>query len=502
MLEGLLVGLQTAFSIQNLLMVIGGCLIGTFIGMLPGLGPMSIIAIMIPVAISMGDPSAALILLAGVYYGAIFGGSTSSILLNAPGVAGTVASSFDGYPLAKQGKAGKALTIAAVASFCGGTIGALLLMIFAPALSTVALLFHSAEYFALMVVGLSAIAAFAGPGQVTKALMMTVLGLILATVGEGALFNMPRFTMGMMDLQSGFGFITLAMAMFALPEALYLVLRKENVDTQEKGEIKDLRITAAEARSIAPVVGRQSIQGFFIGVLPGAGATIASFLGYAVERNIANEKEREQFGKGSIKGLAAPESANNAACTGSFVPLLTLGIPGSGTTAILLGALIALNVTPGPRLMLDEPQIFWAVIISMYIGNLVLLVLNLPLIPYIAKVLLVPRNYLIPFILFFTLMGAYIGQNNATELLLLVGFGICATALKFANYPLAPLLIGFILGGMLENNFARSMQLYDGISFIWERPMTLGLLALAVILIILPSFRARRARRAGVADGD
>ena len=502
MLEGLLVGLQTAFSIQNLLMVIGGCLIGTFIGMLPGLGPMSIIAIMIPVAISMGDPSAALILLAGVYYGAIFGGSTSSILLNAPGVAGTVASSFDGYPLAKQGKAGKALTIAAVASFCGGTIGALLLMIFAPALSTVALLFHSAEYFALMVVGLSAIAAFAGKGQVTKALMMTVLGLILATVGEGALFNMPRFTMGMMDLQSGFGFITLAMAMFALPEALYLVLRKENVDTQEKGEIKDLRITAAEARSIAPVVGRQSIQGFFIGVLPGAGATIASFLGYAVERNIANEKEREQFGKGSIKGLAAPESANNAACTGSFVPLLTLGIPGSGTTAILLGALIALNVTPGPRLMLDEPQIFWAVIISMYIGNLVLLVLNLPLIPYIAKVLLVPRNYLIPFILFFTLMGAYIGQNNATELLLLVGFGICATALKFANYPLAPLLIGFILGGMLENNFARSMQLYDGISFIWERPMTLGLLALAVILIILPSFRARRARRAGVADGD
>ncbi|MFK7857730.1 MAG: tripartite tricarboxylate transporter permease [Granulosicoccus sp.] len=502
MLEGLLVGLQTAFSIQNLMMVIGGCLIGTFVGMLPGLGPMSIIAIMIPVAISMGDPSAALILLAGVYYGAIFGGSTSSILLNAPGVAGTVASSFDGYPMAQQGKAGKALTIAAIASFCGGTIGALLLMIFAPALSSVALLFHSAEYFALMVVGLSAIAAFAGSGQVAKALMMTVMGLILATVGEGALFNMPRFTMGLMDLQSGFGFITLAMAMFALPEALYLVLKPSRANSQGGGEIKELRITKAEAKSIAPVIGRQSLQGFFIGVLPGAGATIASFLGYAVERNIATKEEQEQFGKGSIKGLAAPESANNAACTGSFVPLLTLGIPGSGTTAILLGALIALNVTPGPRLMIDEPQIFWAVIISMYIGNLVLLVLNLPLIPYIAKVLSVPRAYLIPFILFFTLMGAYIGQNNATELLLLVAFGICATALKFANYPLAPLLIGFILGGMLENNFSRSMQLYDGISFIWERPMTLGLLVIAVILIILPSYRARRARRAGVADGD
>jgi len=493
MLEGILIGLQTALSLQNLLVVIGGCLIGTFIGMLPGLGPMSIIAIMIPVAITMGDPSAALILLAGVYYGAIFGGSTSSILLNAPGVAGTVASSFDGYPMARQGKAGKALTIAAIASFAGGTIGAILLMVFAPMLSTVALLFHSPEYFALMVVGLSAIAAFAGPGQVTKALMMTVLGLIMATVGEGALFNLPRFTAGIMDLQSGFGFITLAMAMFALPEAVFLVLKPKNLG-DDGGEIKDLRITRAEARAIAPVIGRQSVQGFFIGVLPGAGATIASFLGYAVERNIAPKHEQAEFGKGSIKGLAAPETANNAACTGSFVPLLTLGIPGSGTTAILLGALIALNVTPGPRLMVDEPQIFWAVIMSMFIGNLVLLILNLPLIPYIAKLLAIPRNFLIPFILFFTLMGAYIGQNNATELLMLVGFGICGIALKFANYPLPPLLIGFILGGMMEDNFSRSMQLYGGVSFVLERPMTLGLLVIAAALIIVPVLRTRLAK--------
>ncbi|MHA1553109.1 MAG: tripartite tricarboxylate transporter permease [Alphaproteobacteria bacterium] len=505
MLEGILVGLGTAFSVTNILMVIGGCLIGTFIGMLPGLGPMSIIAIMIPVAINIGDPSAALILLAGVYYGAIFGGSTSSILINAPGVASTVATSFDGYPLARQGKAGKALTVAAISSFAGGSIGAILLMIFAPALATVALLFHSAEYFGLMVVGLSAIAAFAGTGQVAKALLMTILGLIMATVGEGALFNMPRFTMGIMDLQSGFGFITLAMAMFALPEALYLVLDPKRSNTGDAGgKIKDLRITREEARKIAPVIARQSIQGFLIGVLPGAGATIASFLGYAVERNIASKEEQDEFGKGSVKGLAAPEAANNAACTGSFVPLLTLGIPGSGTTAILLGALIALNVSPGPRLMIDQPEIFWAVIISMYLGNVVLLILNLPLIPYIAKVLAVPRTYLIPFILFFTLMGAYIGQNNATELLLLVGFGIAATILRFADYPLAPLLIGFILGSMLEDNFSRSMQLYDGVNFILERPMTLGLLTIALLLVVLPSYRARRARlRAeGVAEGD
>ena len=490
MLEGILIGLETAFSLKNLLMVIGGCLIGTFIGMLPGLGPMSIIAIMIPIAISIGDPSAALILLAGVYYGAIFGGSTSSILINAPGVASTVATSFDGYPLARQGKAGKALTVAAISSFAGGTIGAVLLMIFAPVLASVALLFHSAEYFALMVVGLSAIATFSGSGQVAKALLMTILGLMMATVGEGPMITMPRFTMGIMDLQTGFGFVTLAMAMFALPEALYLVLDPNRSNTGESGgKIKDLRITKDEAKAITPVIGRQSIQGFLIGVLPGAGATIASFLGYAVERNIASEEEKKKFGKGSVKGLAAPESANNAACTGSFVPLLTLGIPGSGTTAILLGALIALNVSPGPRLMENSPEIFWAVIISMYLGNLILLALNLPLIPYIAKVLAVPRNYLIPFILFFTLMGAYIGQNNATELLILIGLGVCATVFRFANYPLAPLLIGFVLGTMLEDNFSRSMQLYDGVHFILERPMTMALLALSAVLIALPKIK-------------
>jgi putative tricarboxylic transport membrane protein len=505
MIEGVLLGLETAFSLQNLVLVVAGCMIGTIIGMLPGLGPMSIIAIMIPVAISIGEPSSALILLAGVYYGAIFGGSTSSILINAPGVAGTVATSFDGYPMARQGKAGKALTIAAISSFSGGTIGVVLLMGFAPALSSVALLFHSAEYFALMVVGLSAIAAFAGTGMVVKALLMTVIGLILATVGESALFNAPRFTMGLMDLQSGFSFVTLAMALFALPEALYLVLDpKRGASTGASEAIKDLRITRDEAKRIMPVIGRQSIQGFLIGVMPGAGATIASFLGYAVERNIAKGDEQDEFGKGSIKGLAAPETANNAACTGSFVPLLTLGIPGSGTTAILLGALIALNVNPGPRLMIDNPPIFWAVIISMYIGNVVLLILNLPLIPYIAKLLTIPRNYLIPFILFFTMIGAYIGQNNATELLILVALGVCATIMRFADYPLAPLLIGFILGGMMEDNFARAVNLTDGAAFMYQRPMTLALLVIGLLLIFLPAYRRRRARalQKGVAQGD
>lgn len=508
MIDGILLGLSTALSFYNLLMVVAGCLIGTFIGMLPGLGPMSIIAIMIPVAINIGEPSTAIIMLAGVYYGAIFGGSTSSILINAPGVAGTVATSFDGYPLARKGQAGKALAIAAISSFAGGTIGAILLLGFAPALSSVALLFHSAEYFALMVVGLSAIAAFAGTGKVAKALMMTIAGLMLATVGESALFNAPRFTLGIQDLQSGFSFVTLAMAIFALPEAFYMVLKPQSQTRNTANKITGLMVTKQEIKTIAPVIGRQSIQGFLIGVMPGAGATIASFLGYAVERNIAKGESQAEFGKGSIKGLAAPETANNAACTGSFVPLLTLGIPGSGTTAILLGALIALNVDPGPRLMIDRPEIFWSVIVSMYIGNVVLLILNLPLIPYIAKVLAVPRNYLLPFILFFTMMGAYIGQNNSTELLLLIGMGVAATILRFADYPLPPLLIGFILGSMMEDNFARAVNLSDGVSFMWQRPGTLGLLIAGMVMIFLPFIRQRfafakeraSARKKGIAD--
>lgn len=497
MLEGMLVGLSAAISPFNLLMVFLGCFLGTFVGMLPGLGPMSIIAIMIPIAIQLGDPASALILLAGVYYGAIFGGSTSSILINAPGVAGTVASSFDGYPMARAGQAGKALTIAAIASFLGGTISAVLLMIFAPILASVAKLFWSAEYFALMVLGLTAIAAFAGKGKVLKAMLMSVFGIMLATVGESALHNAARFTMGIMDLQSGIYFVTLVMGLFALPEAIFLVLdKKRSKQKQNQNEIKDLRITKEEAKDMAPVVARQSVLGFLVGVLPGAGATMASFLGYAVERNLAPRKIREQFGKGTPRGLAAPETANNAACTGSFVPMLTLGIPGSGTTAILLGALVALSVTPGPRLIEDQPEVFWAVIVSMYLGNLVLLVLNLPLIPYIAKLLTVPRTYLIPFVIFFSLIGAYIGQNNPTELLIMISLGVLATFLRFGGYPLPPLIIGFILGGMLEDNLGRAIRKAGGIEFLWERPMTLGLLLIALALFVYPFVKDRVSRQA------
>ena len=493
MLEGMMIGLSTAFSVTNLLMVIGGCLIGTFIGMLPGLGPMSIIAIMIPVAITIGDPSAALILLAGVYYGAIFGGSTSSILINAPGVASTVATSFDGYPLARQGKAGKALTVAAISSFCGGTIGAILLMIFAPMLASVALLFHSAAYFALMVVGLSAIAAFAGTGNVAKALLMTLLGLIMATVGEGALFNMPRFTMGIMDLQSGFGFITLAMAMFALPEAMYLVLDpSRSNEGGPGGEIKDMRITRAEARQIAPVIGRQSVQGFLVGVLPGAGATIASFLGYAVERNIAPKEEQDQFGKGSLKGLAAPESANNAACTGSFVPLLTLGIPGSGTTAVLLALLMTLNITPGPTLFADRPEVVWGLIASLFIANFVLLVMNVPMVKLFVRILTVPSWVLMPGVTMVSFVGIYSLSGSYFDLLLMVAFGVLGYFLRKLDIPTVPVILGILLGGHMEVSLRRAMVLSDGDwTYLFASPISIGLWIAAVAGFILPLFLRR-----------
>ena len=496
MLDGILQGLSTALSLYNLLMVVVGCFVGTIIGMLPGLGPISIIAIMIPVAIQIGNPATALIMLAGVYYGAIFGGSTSSILINAPGVAGTVATAFDGYPMARQGKAGKALTVAALSSFCGGTIGAILLFALAPALSGLATLFWSAEYFALMALGLTAIAAFAGK-QMGKALLMTVFGVMLSTVGESALHNAPRFTLGVADLQSGVYFVTLAMGLFALPEAFFLILRRREaaVDTRVLRKIENLRIDKAEAKEIAPVVARQSVVGFLIGVLPGAGATVASFLGYAMERNLASPSERAKFGKGSLRGLAAPETANNAACTGSFVPLLTLGIPGSGTTAVLLGALLALNVSPGPSMISERPEIFWSVIISMYIGNLVLLVLNLPLIPYIARLLAAPRNYLPPFVLFFSLVGAYIGQNNPTELFIMIGLGALAIAFRFAGFPLPPLVIGFILGGAMEDNFGRAIRKTGGLDFLWERPLTLGLLTTAALLLAAPTIVDKIRRR-------
>ena len=366
----------------------------------------------------------------------------------------------------------------------------LCLLIAAPALAQVSLSFQSSDYFALMLVGLSAVAAFAGKGQVIKAWMMTIVGLMLATVGIDKGIGVERFTFGLTDLMDGFSFLLLAMATFALGETLMTILKPADNSDKEQQSMADLgsmKITKEEFKELAPVSLRSSILGFFVGILPGAGATIAAFLSYGVERNLAPKDKKSEFGKGSLRGLVAPESANNAASSGSFVPLLTLGIPGSGTTAIMLGALISYGVQPGPRLFVDNPEIFWSVIISMYIGNIVLMIMNLPLIPYISKALAVPRTVLLPMIIFFSITGVYLVSFNTVDVFIMIAVAMVAVILRLANFPLAPLLLGFILGGLLEENLRRSLMLSDGeLSFLWERPITLSFSVIAAIVLITP----------------
>ncbi|MGB1239101.1 MAG: tripartite tricarboxylate transporter permease [Pseudomonadales bacterium] len=512
MWEGIYTGVTTAVMPFNLLMMFVGCFAGTFIGMLPGLGPVSAVALMIPVTYGL-DPSSGIILMAGVYYGAVFGASTSSILINAPGCSSTVVTAFDGFPLASQGQAGKALALAAYSSFTGGTIGAIFLLFFAPALAKVSLSFQSSDYFALMVLGLTAVAAFAGKGNILKALMMTVLGLMISTVGTDRSSGIERFTFGSLELIDGLSFLLLAMATFALAEVVMSVMdRQTNAELdniKESGELGSMKLSKDEVKQVAPTMVRSSVLGFVVGVLPGAGATIASFLAYGVERNLASVKEKLKFGQGSLRGLAAPESANNAASTGSFVPLLTLGIPGSGTTAVMLGALIAYGIQPGPQLFVDHPNVFWSVIISMYLGNLVLLVLNLPLIPYISKLLDIPRAILIPLILFFSLTGVYLVSFNAFDIQVMVIICIAAIVLRILEFPLAPMLLGFILGGMLEDNLRRALLINDdSMSFLWERPLTATIMAFAMLALfgqpiaelIKAKFKARREARAASAE--
>jgi putative tricarboxylic transport membrane protein len=487
MIEGILIGLKTALSFQNLLMVVIGCFAGTIIGMLPGLGPMTAIALMIPITYGF-EPSTGLILMAGVYYGAVFGGSTSSILINAPGVPSTVATSFDGYPMAQQGKAGKALAIAAWSSFAGGTISVIFLLFAAPSLSKVSLSFRSPDYFGLMILGLTAIAAFSSKGQFLKAMMMCVLGLMLASVGQDSLSDITRFTFNNMNLSDGISFVLVVMATFAMSEALTIIIKgSDPTRTAKQISLTDLgstKINAEEKKKMIKTIPRASVLGFIIGVLPGAGATIASFLAYGVERNFVSDEEKKQFGKGSVQGLTAPETANNAACSGAFVPLLTLGIPGSGTTAVMLGALLGFGIQPGPRLYETNPEIFWSVIMSMYIGMVVLLILNLPLIPYIARILAVPRTFLIPMILFFSVTGIYLMSFNNFDIFLMIGIAVVATILRLYDFPMAPLILAFVLGGLMEENLRRSLLISDGSwTFLWDRPLTLGIMIVIITIV-------------------
>ena len=488
MFEGIATGLATALDPANLAWVGVGCIAGTLIGMMPGLGPITAIALMIPVSYSL-DPAAGLIMMAGVYYGAVFGGSTSSILINAPGVASTVATSFDGYPMARRGQAGRALALAAFASFAGGTFGAVALLAFANALAVLATNVGSPEYALVLLFALSAIAAFGERGQVLRSLAAAVLGLMLGAVGTDQSAGVQRFTFGSLELADGVSFVLVAMATFALAEAFRMVLEGGG-GTPERG-IAHPRLHPGDAKAIAPTVGRSSVLGFLVGVLPGAGATLASFFAYQLEQRFKRGDDADR-----ARGVAAPEAANNAACTGSFVPLLTLGIPGSGTTAVLLGVMLSYGVQPGPQLLQSQPAMFWGVIVSMYVGNLVLLALNLPLIPYIARIVYLRRSVLVPLVIAFSLLGVYFTSLNTFDIHLMLGFALAGLALRLAGFPLAPLLLGFILSGMLEDNLRRTLLLADGdFALLLERPASVALALACVGVWLAPAVRLLRERR-------
>lgn len=494
--SGILTGFQVAFSVQGLLYVFLGTVVGTLIGMIPGLGPITAIAVMIPVTYGM-DPVMAMLLMAGVYYGAAYGGAASSILLNAPGESMSVPTTFDGYPLAKQGKAGKALAVAAIASFVGGTISVILLTLFAPFLAKVAISFGPPEYFALMLMGLMAVASFAD-GSLVKALISATLGFMIATIGIDNQTGTSRFTFGNVNLLEGIDFLVIALGLFALAEVCSLIFERKESPKFNMKEIGSLRLRKKDYKEIAGPMGRQSFLGFTIGVLPGAGGTIASFLSYLTEKRIS--KNPEKFGKGALAGVAAPESANNGASTGSFVPLLSLGIPGSGTTAVMLGALIVLGIQPGPLLMTDHPEVFWGVIASMYIGNVILLILNLPLIPYISRILVIPRPMLISLIIVFCVIGVYGVGFRTFDLYMLVLFGIIGFFMAYLRFPAAPMLLAFILGDLMEQSLRQSLTISNGNLMIFiERPIALTLIGVAILTFIVPIIRNKR-RKKGAFD--
>ena len=483
-------GFAEALQWHNLLFAFVGVLIGTAVGVLPGIGPMSGVALLIPVTATLTsglDPESAaassIILLAGVYYGAMYGGSTTSILLNTPGESSSVVTALDGYQMAKSGRAGAALSIAAIGSFFAGIVALIGLVILAEPLSNVALSFGPAEYFSLMMLGLCAVSGLAGKSR-TKALMMTVVGLLIATIGMDNVSGVARFTYDIPVLYSGIEFLTVAVGLFALGEVFKTILEKESSggSISKVGRIlptkKDLK------DSSGPIV-RGSLLGFFVGILPGAGATLASFFSYIMEKKIS--KNPSKFGKGAIEGVAAPEAANNGASGGAMIPLLTLGIPGSGTTAILMGALIMYNIQPGPLLFSDHPKVAWGLIASMFIGNLMLLILNLPLVKVFAKIIETPTKYLLPIIIAISIFGVYAVQFTVFDLILLIGCGVVGYFLTKNDYPVAPLVLGLVLGPMIENNMRRALTTSNGDFMIFiEKPISLVFILIAALWMMIP----------------
>ena len=491
LLQHLATGLDVAISWSNLGYCFVGVVLGTIIGVLPGLGPVATIAMLLPATFTL-PPVSSLIMLAGIYYGAQYGGSTSAILINLPGETSSVVTTLDGYQLARQGRAGAALATAAIGSFFAGTCATLLLAVFAPPLAEVALRFGPAEYFSLMALGLVASIVLAH-GSLLKAFGMIILGLLLGLVGTHTISGEMRYTLGLPQLADGINFVVVAMGIFGLGDIIANLEHQRTREVVVKAVSSLLPTKEDWKRIIGPIL-RGTAVGSFLGILPGGGAVMSSFAAYSLEKKIADDPSR--FGKGAIEGVAAPESANNAGAQTSFVPLLTLGIPSNPVMALMVGAMIIQGIVPGPSVMKEQPQLFWGLIVSMWIGNLFLVVLNLPLIGIWVRMLKVPYHFLYPAIMVFTAVGVYSINNSEFDVYVMAVFGLLGYVFTKLECEPAPMMLGFILGPMMEEKLQQAMLIARGDpSVFFRRPISavlLGMAAAAMLIVLLPTVRAKR----------
>jgi len=488
-------GFAVALVPVNLLYCFMGVFIGTLVGVLPGIGPVSAMSLLLPVTLA-GTPEAGIIMMAGIYYGSMYGGSTTSILVNIPGEAASVVTCLDGHAMALQGRAGPALGIAALGSFFAGTFAIVALMLVAPTLAIWAVAFGPAEYFSLMVLGL-VVLTFLTQGSMAKALLMACVGAVLGLIGLDSITAQPRLTFDRMELYDGIGLVPVVMGLFGLAEVLSN-LERPIARQVIKTKLSQLWPNRADWKASAGPMARGTVLGFFLGILPGGGAVISSFASYALEKRLSKTPER--FGRGAIEGVAGPEAANNAAAGGAFIPLMTLGIPPNVVMALLLGAFIIHGLQPGPLLMTQNPTLFWGIIVSMYIGNAMLLVLNLPLVGMWAQLLRVPYNVLFPLIVLFSIVGVYCSSNNVFDVYVMIGFGILGYLMRKTGYEPAPLVLAFVLGPMLENNLRKALILSQGdLTTFVSRPISAVCLAVAAVLLISPLLPALRRKREAVA---
>ena len=495
MIDNLILGFQTALTLENVLWCFVGVLLGTVIGLLPGLGSTTGVAVLLPITFTL-EPVTALIMLAGIYYGAQYGGTITSVLISTPGEAASVVTTLDGYQMAKRGRAGAALAISAIGSFIAAIISLALLIALAPPLADAALEFGPVEMFAIMILGLVIVVTFQG-GAFIRGALMAVAGLLVATVGISPGTSESRFTFGNVNLLSGIPFVEVMIGLFALGEVFYQI--RVGAAAPIRARFRDMVISRKDITRSMPAILRGSGIGFGLGILPGAGSTLASFMSYGIERKISRNKA--EFGKGAIEGVASPESANNAAANANFVPTLALGIPGGATTAVLLGAFTIFGLQPGPLLFETQPELVWGLLVSFFIGNVLLLVLNLPLAPVFAQMLRIPYGYLYPIIMLTSLVGAYSVSNNMFSVWLVFVFGVLGYVLKEVGLPTAPFVLGLVLGPLFEKALVQTSAIGKGdLGVVFQSPIAVTVLAIAVAMVVLPKLvgtvRSRRADRA------